>query len=77
MTASLEIRPHVSHREHAYTIPSATQSAKYIALITQNRLVSNYNPKEIENELIPRMLRDINYKLQFRSKHFYLFERVK
>lgn len=77
VTASLEIRPHVSHREHAYTIPSATQSAKYIALITQNRLVSNYNPKEIENELIPRMLRDINYKLQFRSKHFYLFERVK
>jgi len=76
ITASLEIRPHVSHREFAFNLPSATQSAEYIALITQNRMVSNYNPKEYENVLIPQLMDSIKHKLIFKSEHFYLFERT-
>lgn len=42
VTASLEIRPHVSHRELAFTLPSATESASYIAIITQNRIIESF-----------------------------------
>lgn len=77
VTTSLEIRPHVSHREYAFTVPSATKSAQFIALITQNRIPGNYNPKEYENQLIPILLESKNHKVKFRSEHFYLFEKVK
>lgn len=76
ITASLEVRPHVSHRELAFSVPSATESAQYIALITQNRIISNYEPKEYENKLIPILLSSKKHKLKFRSEHFYLFEKV-
>lgn len=76
ITASLEIRPHVRHRFHAYTVPSATESAQFIALITQNRLISNYDPKEYENKLIPILLKSKNHKLRYKSEHFYLFEKL-
>jgi len=77
ITASLEIRPHVSHRELAFTVPSATQSAQYIALITQNRIPGNFNPKEYENMIIPILLSNKDYATRFRSEHFYLFEKIK
>lgn len=76
ITASLEIRPHISHRDLAFSLPSATESAQYIALITQNRMISNYEPKEYENKLIPILLSDKNQRLVFRSEHFYLFKRT-
>jgi uncharacterized membrane protein len=77
ITTSLEIRPHVNHRDLAFTVPSATASAQYIALITQNRIISNFGILEYENELIPILLSSKNHKLRFKSEHFYLFEKVK
>lgn len=77
VTASLEIRPHVSHRLYAYTLPSATESADFIAIITQNRLISNYEKKDYENELIPVLLNSREHVLKHKSRHFYLFERIK
>lgn len=76
ITASLEVRPHISHRDLAFTVPSATESAQYIALITQNRIPGNFNPKEYENWLIPILLSSKDYRTTFRSEHFYLFEKV-
>lgn len=76
ITSSIEIRPHISHREFAYTLPSATESAQYMALITQNRLISNYEQKEYENKLIPILTSSAQHKLLFKSKHFYLFKRI-
>ncbi|MDP2684816.1 MAG: DUF2079 domain-containing protein [bacterium] len=75
ISASIEIRPHVNHKENVWFVPYATSSAQFIALITQNRLVGNYEPKVYENQLIPILLLDKNYELLFRSEHFYLFER--
>lgn len=75
ITASIEIRPHVNHRKNVWFIPYATSSAQFIALITQNRIVGNYEPKVYENQLIPLLLSDKNYKLLFKSEHFYLFKR--
>ncbi len=76
ITASLEVRPHVNHRSNVWFVPSATRSAQFIALITQNRIIGNYEPKEYENELIPILLSSKTHKVKFRSEHFYLFERV-
>jgi uncharacterized membrane protein len=76
ITASLEVRPHVNHRKDVYFVPIATESAQFIALITQNRIVGNFEPKEYENKLIPILLASKEHKVRFRSKHFYLFERV-
>lgn len=75
VTASLEIRPHVNHRREVYSIPSATQSADFIALITQNRIIGNYEPKEYENKLIPILLSNPQYEVVHKSEHFYLFKR--
>jgi hypothetical protein len=76
ITASLEVRPHVNHRKEAYFVPSATNSAQFIALITQNRIIGNYESKNYENKLIPILLSDKNHLVRFRSEHFYLFEKV-
>lgn len=75
ITGSLEIRPHIGHRDRAFAVPSATESAQYIALITQNRIIGNYEPKDYENKLIPILLSSKKHKVVFRSEHFYLFER--
>ena len=76
VTASIEVRTHVNHRENVWFVPSATQSAQYIALITQNRIVGNYNPKIYENQLIPILLKNTKYKVDFKSQHFYLFQKL-
>ncbi len=77
ITSSIEIRPHVSHREFAFTVPSATQSATYIALITENRIISNYNPKDYELTLISQLLKDTDHhSLVYKSEHFYLFQKI-
>lgn len=75
VSASIEVRSHVNHREEIYFVPSATPSAQYIALITENRLIGNIEPKEYENKLIPILLKDPNHHLLFKSEHFYLFEK--
>lgn len=76
VTSSVEIRPHVNHRLNSFGVPSATDSADFIALITQNRMVGNYEDKLYENELIPILLDSPNHRVKFRSKHFLLFERI-
>ncbi len=76
ITASLEIRPHVNHRADVWFFPSATESARFIALMTQNRIIGNYEPKFHENEIIPVLLADKKHRVIFRSEHFYLFEKV-
>lgn len=75
VTASLEVRPHVNHRHEVYSVPSATPSADFIALITQNRIIGNYEPKEYENRLIPALLSSNTHEVLYKSKNFYLFRK--
>jgi hypothetical protein len=75
VTASPEIRAQISHRENAYTLPDGSETADYVAIITQNRLIGDYNKKKFELELISKLLANPAYKLIFRSTHFYLFQR--
>ncbi len=77
ITSSLEIRPHINHRMYAFSIPSATESADFIATIDQNRIPGNFEAKDIENKLIPILLSGNTHEVIFRSDHFYLFEKIK
>jgi len=75
ITASPEIRPHTTHREKAYTLPTATASADFIALIDQNRMVGNYDPKDFELVLRDQLKTSRNYALVKHIGHFYLYQR--
>lgn len=76
ITASPEIRPHITHREKAYTLPVATTSADFIALIDQNRMVGNYNPKDFELILRDQLKTSKDYTLIKHIGHFYLYKRI-
>jgi uncharacterized membrane protein len=73
ISASPEIRPHLTHRHNAFTIPDNIKTADYIALINQNRLVGNYDAKDLT--LINQLLKDPNYSLVKHLNHFYLFKK--
>jgi uncharacterized membrane protein len=75
VTASPEIRPHITHRENAYTMPDATSSADFIAVIDQNRLPGDYNPKDFELELIRVLDESTAHTLVKKIGHFYLYKR--
>ena len=76
ITASPEIRPHTTHREKAYTLPVATTSADFIALIDQNRMVGNYDPKDFELRLRDQLKTSKDYTLVKHIGHFYLYKRT-
>lgn len=76
VSASGEIRPHITHREQAYTIPTATESAQYIAIINQNRAIGDYNQKEYEVSLIKDLKNMPQFELVGNTTHLYLFKRL-
>lgn len=75
VSASPEVRPHITHREFAYTLPVATESADFIAVITQNRMIGDYSDKDFENQLIKVLKQSSDHSVAFSSEHFYLFQR--
>lgn len=75
VTASTEIHAHVTHRENSYIFPYATDSADFIALIDQNRIIDNYGPKPYELELMKKLNKDRVYELQNHIGHFYLYKK--
>lgn len=75
ITASPEIRPHVTHRENSFTLPVAIDSADFIALIDQNRIVGNYEPKEFELILRDQIKISKQYFLVKHIGHFYLYKK--
>lgn len=74
VSASPEIRPHITHREHAFTMPDATSSADFIAIIDQNRLPGDYNPKEFELKLLEVLRSSDEHSLVSHIGHFYLYK---
>lgn len=76
VSASPEIRPHITHREFAYTLPVATDSADFVAIIDQNRMVGNYESKDFELRLIDILNASDAYRLKEQIGHFYLYEKT-
>lgn len=75
VTSSTEIHGHVSQRKEAYMLPYATESAQFIALIDQNRVIDNYGPKQEERGLIRRLNKEKKYLLITKIGHFYLYKK--
>lgn len=76
ITASSEIRPHITHRKSAFNLPSATQSAQYIAIIDQNRIVGDYELKDFEGRLLKALAESKDHELVEQIDHFYLYKRI-
>jgi len=77
ITASSEVRPHLTHRKYAFNLPNMIDNVDYIAMVDQNRIVGDYNPKEFETQLIEKLSVDEDFELIFHQGHFYLFKRMR
>jgi len=75
VTASPEIRPHVSQRIDSYTLPVATDYADFIAIIDQNRIIGDYEPKDFELVLRDQLRTSKKYTLVEHIGHFYLYKK--
>lgn len=77
ISASAEVRPHISQREWVYEVPYGLGKADFVALIDENRQVGDHNPKILEAKIIKELNKNKNYKLIKKIGHFYLFEKLK
>lgn len=75
ITSSGEIRPHLTKRENNFVLPNATDSAQYVAILDQNRIVGDYSPKEFENVLLNEPVFLNTHELINHIGHFYLFKK--
>lgn len=75
VTSSGEIRPHISRREHSYTLPGNIDNVEYVAILDETRIIGDYSPKEFENALLkdPKFLE--THDLVTHMGHFYLFKK--
>lgn len=75
VTSSGEVRPHIARRENSFTLPGQVDTADYVAIIDENRIVGDYSPKDFENGLLkdPKFLK--THELISHIGHFYLFKR--
>jgi len=76
VTSSTELHAHVTHREFAYMLPHATESADFIALIDQHRVIDNYGPKQYEMDLMKKLDEEKKYVLEKHIGHFYLYKKL-
>lgn len=77
IVASSEVRPHLTHRVFVDNTPGATESAEFIALIDQHRLIGSYRPKRFESKLIQVLKDHTDFKLIYQNGHFYVFKNTK
>jgi uncharacterized membrane protein len=76
VAASGNIRPHITHREYAYTLPSGTEVADYIAVLTQQRIIGDYRQIEFETKLVEELKSSKTHKLESNMGDFYLFKKL-
>lgn len=84
VTASSEVRPHLTHRKEIFNLPAFPKEVDYVALIDQDRSVGGYNPHPYELGLIESWKNGSNpsfsqstYSLEFQEGHFYLYKRIR
>ncbi len=76
VAASGNVRPHVSHRKYAYTLPAGVNDADYIAILTQQRIVGDYNQIEFETKLAEKLKSSNTHQLISNMGDFYLFRKL-
>lgn len=76
VTATYEIRPHVSQREFSYSLPYASDSADFIALIKEKNISQDPELKSKENLLIDKLFTRRTYSLYKKIGRFYLLKKA-
>lgn len=66
----------MTHRDKSFTLPVATDSADFIAIIDQNRIVGDYSKKDFELTLVKSLKTNDNYELVKHIGHFYLYKKT-
>lgn len=77
VASSSEVRPHVINHSLSYNLPGGALTADYVAMVSQNQLVGDYNPKLYETQLIKTLEGDPNYQTVYQDEPFYLFKKIK
>ncbi len=76
ITASSEVRNHITHRINAYNLPDMVGKTDYVAIVDQGRTVGDIVPREYETSLIQQLSKDKAYQLISHLGHFYLYKKV-
>ncbi|RLC34393.1 hypothetical protein DRH14_03095 [Candidatus Shapirobacteria bacterium] len=75
ITASSEVRNHLTHRVNAFNLPHGIEEADWIAMTEKNHLVGDYEKKPFETDLIKKLDADDNYQLVFHQGDYFLYKR--
>ena len=75
VTSSGEIRPHITRRENSFTLPGQVETADYVAILDETRIVGDYSPKEFEGSLLKDPKFISTHLLVYHIGHFYLFKK--
>ena len=76
ITASSEVRNHLTHRANAFNLPDMVGKTDFIALVDQGRTVGDIDTKEYETKLIEQLAKDKTYQLINHLGHFYLYKKA-
>lgn len=78
ITASSEVRPHLTHRMFATNLPHGVGEVDYIAMVDHNRLTGDVEFKPFENELIRKITEgeEDRYELVYNQGQYWLFKKI-
>ncbi len=76
VAASGNIRPHITHRKYAHNLPNGTESASFVAILTEERVYFGIKKLEFEEKLVKILQSSDNHKLINQTGKFYLYERT-
>ncbi|HAP37900.1 TPA: hypothetical protein DCQ19_03410 [Candidatus Shapirobacteria bacterium] len=78
ITASSEVRTHLTHREFATNLPHGVGEVDYIAMVDHNHLVGDVEVKPFEGELIRKIQsgEEVRYKEIYHRGEYWLFKKV-
>lgn len=76
VTSSPELHAHLTHRQEAYVLPYATDSADFIALIDQVRSIDVLGSKPEELALIQKLESERKYVRLWHGGHYYLYKKL-
>ena len=75
ISASSEVRPHLTHRQNAFNLPQINPDTQYVAMIDEARAIGGYIPHDFELSLIKDATFNKQFKLLNHTGHFYLYQR--
>ena len=76
VASSSEVRPHVINHALSYNLPGGVDVADYIAIVSQNRIVGDYEQKPYETPLLAKLKSDSHYQAIYQAEPFYLYKKI-